>query len=50
MLEMKVWKLIDSFQDDQSFLAVGLQEADSSFQKKFNRMLLFVQGISCHIT
>lgn len=33
---MKVRKLIDSFQDDQSFLAAGLKEADSSFQKKFN--------------
>ena len=33
---MKVRKLIDRFQDDQSFLAAGLKEADSSFQKKFN--------------
>lgn len=36
VLEMKVRKLIDSFQEDQSFLAAGLKEADSSFQKKFN--------------
>ena len=36
VLEMKVRKLIDSYQDDQSFLAAGLKEADSSFQKKFN--------------
>lgn len=35
-MEMKVLKLIDSLQDDQSFLADGLKEADSNFQKKFN--------------
>ena len=35
-LERKVRKLIDSFQEDQAFLADGLNEADSAFQKKFN--------------
>ena len=36
VLERKVRNLIDSFQEDQSFLADGLKKADSEFKKKFN--------------
>ena len=36
VLEQKILKLIDSLQSDQTFLAKGPKEADSTFQKKFN--------------
>lgn len=36
VLEQKILKLVNSLQSDQTFLAEGLKEADSTFQKKFN--------------
>jgi len=35
-LELKIRSMVDALQKDQKFLADGLKEADSAFQKKFN--------------
>ena len=35
-LELKIRNIVDALKNDQGFLADGLKQADSAFQKKFN--------------